>query len=84
MQKKEKYPELVLFGKQLRTLRKALGFSQESFAHAVGIHPRYYSAIERGEVNAATRNLIKIAYVLNLEIGELFPSLKKLARAAKL
>lgn len=76
----QKHPELVIFGNHLRQLRKAKGFSQETFAHAVGINPRYYGAIERGEKNVATRNLIKIALTLKVEIGDLFPPIKKLIK----
>lgn len=79
----QKHPELVIFGNYLRELRKAKGFSQESFAHTVGINPRYYGAIERGEKNVATRNLIKMAYTLKVEVGELFPPIKKLIKAIK-
>jgi transcriptional regulator with XRE-family HTH domain len=78
----QKHPELTIFGKHLRGLRKAKGFTQESFAHAVGINPRYYGSIERGEKNVATRNLIKMASTLKVEVGELFPPLKKLIKTA--
>lgn len=79
----QKYPELIIFGKHLRTLRKAKGFTQESFAFTAGVSSRYYSAIERGEKNVATRNLIKIAKALKVEFGELFPPLKKFYPALK-
>ena len=79
----QKHPELVIFGSHLREIRTAKGFTQESFAHAVGINPRYYGAIERGEKNVAIRNLIKMAFALKVEVGVLFPSLKKLIKAAK-
>lgn len=79
----QKHPELVIFGKHIRDIRIAKGFTQESFAHAVGINPRYYGAIERGEKNVATRNLIKMACILKVEVGELFPSVKKLIKATK-
>jgi transcriptional regulator with XRE-family HTH domain len=69
----QKYPELVIFGMQLRQLRVVKGFSQESLAHASGINPCYYGSIERGEKNIATRNLIKIADALKVEVGDLFP-----------
>lgn len=76
----QKYPELIIFGKQLRLLREKKGFTQESLAHAVGINSRYYGAIERGEKNVASRNLIKIALAMNVEVGELFPPIKKLTK----
>jgi transcriptional regulator with XRE-family HTH domain len=79
----QKYPELVVLGKHLRVIRKAKKFTQESFAYAVGINPRYYGAIERGEKNVATRNLIKMACTLEVEVGDLFPPLKKLSKFVK-
>jgi len=36
--------------------------------------------VERGERNVAALNLIRIAMVLKVEIGQLFPSIKKLQK----
>jgi len=79
----QKHSELILLGKHLRALRKAKAFTQESFAYAVGINPRYYGAIERGEKNVAARNLIRMACTLEVEVGKLFPPLKKLMKIVK-
>lgn len=69
----QKHPELVIVGKHLREIRESKGFTQESLAYLVGINPRYYGAIERGEKNVAVRNLLKIALALQIELSELFP-----------
>jgi transcriptional regulator with XRE-family HTH domain len=75
---KKKHPSLVKLGYQIRNLRKAKGFSQESFAAEVGLDRTYMGGVERGERNIAALNLIQIAKCLNVEIGELFPSLHTL------
>jgi len=40
----------------------------------------YMRGIERGERNIAAINLITISKVLNVEVGELFPPIKKLKK----
>jgi transcriptional regulator with XRE-family HTH domain len=71
-----KYPlSLIAIGKKIRALREDSGFTQESFADHAGLDRAYYGAIERGERNLAALNLIKIASALEVQVGELFPSL---------
>ena len=77
----QKHPQLVAIGKQIRKVRKAKGFTQEGFAAESGIDRAYYGRIERGENNAASLNLIKIASTLKVEVGELFPSIRTLKKA---
>jgi transcriptional regulator with XRE-family HTH domain len=76
---KKKHPALVKIGHKIRNLRKAKGFSQESFADEVGLDRTYMGGIERGERNLAAINLIRIAKTLQVEVGELFPSAKSLS-----
>ena len=70
-----KHPQLISLGSQIRSLRKAGGFTQEGFAIAAGLDRSYYGAIERGENNIAALNLIKIATVLQVQVGDLFPAI---------
>ena len=58
-------------GKVIRAERAALGFSQESFAHEVGLHRTYVGAIERGEQNASVINLARIANALGTPLSRL-------------
>lgn len=58
-------------GKALRAQREAQGYSQESFADAIGMHRTYYSAIERGEKNLQLSTLQKICSGLKASIWEL-------------
>ena len=48
-------------GRNLRSLRKARGLSQEAFADLLGVHRTYLGGIERGERNLTLRNLERIA-----------------------
>lgn len=75
----DKNPNLVQLGKQIRALRIARGFNQESFAAEVGVDRSYGGRIERGEQNVTALNLIKIAQALSVEVGELFPPMKVLS-----
>ena len=54
------------------------GFSQEGFAAAAGLDRADYGAIERGERNVSALNLIRIALMLDCEVGELFPPIRTL------
>ena len=69
----DRHPNLVKLGAQIRVLRKAAGYSQESFAYSIGMARAYFGGVERGERNIAALNLIKIAKALGVEVGQLFP-----------
>jgi len=70
---RERHPALVALGQQIRTVRRDRGFSQEDFANGAGLGRSYYGGIERGERNLAALNLMRIAWALEVEVGELFP-----------
>ncbi|CAM3023444.1 TPA: helix-turn-helix transcriptional regulator [Legionella pneumophila] len=72
----KKDPWLLKLGNKIREVRKEHGFSQEAIASEAGIDRSYMGGIERGERNIAAVNLIKIARALNVEVGELFPSIE--------
>jgi transcriptional regulator with XRE-family HTH domain len=72
-------PALVALGEKIRALREARGFSQEAFSNEVNFDRSYYGGIERGERNVAAINLMALAKVLKVEVGELFPPVKELA-----
>ena len=74
----EKHPNLTRLGKKIRELRQNKGFSQEAFAAEVGLDRSYMGGIERGEHNIAALNLIRVAKALKVEVGALFPPIKKL------
>ena len=60
------------FGANVRDLRKSRGFSQESFAHHVGLDRTYIGGIERGERNPGLKAILAIAQSLEVDPAELF------------
>lgn len=68
-------------GKAIRTERAALGFSQEAFAHEVGLHRTYMGAIERGEQNVGVLNLVRIANALRTPLSRLVALAEELKTA---
>ncbi len=70
---KEKKPFLCPeFGVYLRELRKAGGFTQESFAGAAGFDRTHISGAERGERNVSLVNICRFAETLNVHPARLF------------
>jgi transcriptional regulator with XRE-family HTH domain len=66
----------ALFGKRVRELRTARGFSQEELADRAGLHYTYVGGIERGERNPALVNIGRIAAALGISLAELFSVLR--------
>lgn len=60
------------FGKRIRSLRTARGYSQEHLAELTGFHRTYIGMIERGERNLSLSNIATFAEVFDLSISELF------------
>ena len=58
-------------GRVIRAERTERGFSQESFAHEVGLHRTYMGAVERGEQNVGVLNLARIANALRTPLSRL-------------
>jgi DNA-binding XRE family transcriptional regulator len=61
----------VSLGRTIRNFRTMRGYSQESFAHAVGLHRTYMGDIERGERNVSLRNLLRISDALEIPLSRL-------------
>ncbi|WP_397571585.1 helix-turn-helix domain-containing protein [Schlesneria sp. T3-172] len=62
----------LLFGARLRELRKIRGYSQEDFAHQVGLDRSYMGGVERGERNISLENICLIADALQVPPSTLF------------
>lgn len=60
------------FGRQVRALRIAKGYSQETFAHFVDLDRTYIGGIERGERNPGLKVIIRIADALETNVAVLF------------
>jgi transcriptional regulator with XRE-family HTH domain len=61
----------VIVGKNIRNLRKAKGWSQETLAFEAGLHRTYIGDIERGERNVSVVNVQKIANALGVPAADL-------------
>lgn len=68
-------PVSVLLGKRIQRMRKAAGFSQENFAHEVGVHRTYMSLIERGQRNMTVMTYLRIIRQLGITEDELLKGL---------
>ena len=68
---------LISLGKVIRAKRSELGYSQEEFAEAVGLHRTYIGSIERAERNISFQNLVKIAQALSLKPSNLLLTAEK-------
>jgi len=62
---------LARFGRRVRVLRAAAGFSQEGFAARCGLDRTYIGGIERGERNVSLRNIEIIAKALEISVSRL-------------
>lgn len=63
---------LIVFGENVRKLRKDRGISQEELSFKADLHRTYIGMIERAEKNITLVNIEKIANALNVDIQELF------------
>jgi transcriptional regulator with XRE-family HTH domain len=70
------------FGERVRKHRLALRdeagkpVSQERLAERSGLHRTYVGHVERGEVNVALMNIVRLAAALRVDPGELVEGLK--------
>ncbi len=62
----------LLFGKNVRTLRKAAGYTQDEFADLARIARSYMSGIENGKRAPSIVVVDKIAKALSVPIPQLF------------
>lgn len=62
---------LKLLGERLYRIRKSLGLTQLQIAEKAGMDVRYYSKIERGQVNVTFLTLSEISRVLGICPGQL-------------
>lgn len=65
----------VVFGRQLATLRKQAGLSQEALALESGIARSYLGGVERGQRNIALVNICRLAQALDVSPAELMATL---------
>ncbi len=58
----------LAFGRRLRDLREAKGWSQERFAALVGLDRSYVGGVERGERNVSLENIARLARALEVPL----------------
>lgn len=63
------------FGKNLRSIRKAKGFSQEKLALKAGFDRSYTGKVERGEVNITLEKIYTLSAALACDPKDLIPPL---------
>ena len=62
----------TVFGRRLRTLRKAKGLTQEQLGRAAGLDYKHIGGIERGEHAPSFDAIEKIVKVLQIDYADLF------------
>ena len=63
---------LTEFGKHIRILREATGWTQADLVYEAGVHGNLVGRIERGERAANILQLKKIAIALDVNVVDLF------------
>lgn len=63
---------LIVFGKNLRKVRKNQGFTQAQLANDIGVEISQISRIERGVINTSVGNANAISLALGVDIKDLF------------
>ena len=58
-------------GATVRERRQSLGYSQDTFADAIGMHRAYYSSIERGARNLTLSTIARVADGLGVSLAKL-------------
>lgn len=57
--------------KNIKSLRKFLGYSQEYMAQELGVDQTSYGRLERGDRELKLKTLIQIAHILNVKVGDI-------------
>lgn len=60
------------FGKRVKALRDAKGWSQEELADRAGMHRTYISAVERAVRNPTLTVIERIARALGISVSKIF------------
>lgn len=62
----------INFGKNLRRIRLAKGFTQEKLANELSIEISQISRIERGLINTSISTLFSISKILDTDLNDFF------------
>lgn len=69
--KLDRNKDLVALGATIRTLRKAVGLSQEALADLAEIDRSHMGKIERGERNVSLLNILRIARAIDTKPSDI-------------
>lgn len=76
MARRPRDPELAAaFGRRLRALREAAGYSQEALAERAAVHRTYVGHVERGETTPTLYSIVRFAEALDEDAGALVAGL---------
>ena len=64
--------QLKLFGRRLRTIRKAAKMPQENAAEKAHLNPKYLGEIERGEKRPSFETILALGKALNVSPAAFF------------
>lgn len=80
MPRQKHSPEHRALGRTVRWARARQGLSQEELGFRSRLHRNYIGAIERGEINATYRVLLKLADGLSMALSDLIAEAEQLQR----
>jgi transcriptional regulator with XRE-family HTH domain len=66
----------LLFGSNIRQIRKVKGISQEQLADLASLHRTYIGSVERGERNISLENIVTLANALEVSPCELLKGIR--------
>ena len=66
-----------MLGKELKSVREAVGMSQERLAFEAGVHRTYISLLERDRKSPTLNVLIRICRALGISAAELVARVEK-------
>ena len=72
MKHKRNIKGIKAFGKNVRSIRKLKGITQEDLSFVTGIELRQLGRIERGEINTGISSVFEIAKALEVKAKDLF------------
>jgi transcriptional regulator with XRE-family HTH domain len=74
--KRKRLPEAVKFGKRVRDLREARGWTQERLAESADLNWLQIGHIERGASDPKLSTILRLAKSLSVRPGELLDNIR--------
>lgn len=74
--KRDRLPEAIKFGRLVRELREAKGWSLETLGEAADMNPLQVGHIERGASDPKLSTIVKLAHALSFAPADLLRDLR--------